>query len=170
MSEQSEKNDMPFISIGASSLLVIFLVLSLVTFAVLSLSSAKSDYTLSQKNADRKQDYFSANAEAESILDAVDACLDSTYHEMKAADAYLEATSKALTALSSEENLSLVLDFTSNIPTVSYSVIVNEQQNLYVTLELSTSPADDNVYYHISQWQLAASKAWQGDQTLNLLK
>ena len=43
MRKQSEKAPAPFFNIGASSLLVIFLILCLVTFAILTLTSAKSD-------------------------------------------------------------------------------------------------------------------------------
>ena len=43
MRKQSEKAPTPFFNIGASSLLVIFLILCLVTFAILTLTSANSD-------------------------------------------------------------------------------------------------------------------------------
>lgn len=46
MRKQSEKAPAPFFNIGASSLLVIFLILCLVTFAILTLTSAKSDSRL----------------------------------------------------------------------------------------------------------------------------
>ncbi|MGI6766248.1 MAG: hypothetical protein ACOX4R_03400 [Lentihominibacter sp.] len=39
----------PFTTIGVSSLLVVFIILCLVTFACLSLSTAKSDYEFAKK-------------------------------------------------------------------------------------------------------------------------
>ena len=49
MRKQSEKAPAPFFNIGASSLLVIFLILCLVTFAILTLTSAKSDADFAEK-------------------------------------------------------------------------------------------------------------------------
>lgn len=53
---------------GLSSLLVVFLALSLLTFAALSLSSAKNDDELSLKLAEHRADYYSACSKAEEIL------------------------------------------------------------------------------------------------------
>lgn len=61
-------NQTPFTTIGVSSLLVVFLILCLVTFACLSLSTAKSDYELSKDNAQHKTEYYKAANEAEAHL------------------------------------------------------------------------------------------------------
>ena len=53
--KQKKKPSFSFIHMGAPSLLMIFLVLCLFTFALLSLSSAKNNRTLSQQFADRIQ-------------------------------------------------------------------------------------------------------------------
>lgn len=42
------KQQSTFVNIGSSSLLIVFLVLCLTTFAILSLSSAQSDYSFSK--------------------------------------------------------------------------------------------------------------------------
>ena len=44
----ANKRENPIINFGASLLLVVFLILCLVTFAVLTLSSAANDYEFSQ--------------------------------------------------------------------------------------------------------------------------
>ena len=68
--ETEEKNIFfLFIHMGAPSLLMIFLVLCLFTFALLSLSSAKNNRTLSQQSADRIQAYYQASSLAEQALD-----------------------------------------------------------------------------------------------------
>ncbi|MDO4176125.1 MAG: hypothetical protein Q4D99_01440 [Bacillota bacterium] len=61
-------NQTPFTTIGVSSLLVVFLILCLVTFACLSLSTAKSDYEFSKNNAQHKAEYYKASNEAEEYL------------------------------------------------------------------------------------------------------
>lgn len=51
-------------NIGASSILIIFILLSLVSFATLSLITARSDYMLSRSYAERVQTYYAAQNEA----------------------------------------------------------------------------------------------------------
>ena len=75
MRKQSEKAPAPFFNIGASSLLVIFLILCLVTFAILTLTSAKSDADFAEKLAHHKMNYYTACNTAESTLDEIDAIL-----------------------------------------------------------------------------------------------
>ena len=75
MRKQSEKAPAPFFNIGASSLLVIFLILCLVTFAILTLTSAKSDADFAEKLAHHKMNYYAACNTAESTLDKIDAVL-----------------------------------------------------------------------------------------------
>ena len=65
MRKQSEKAPAPFFNIGASSLLVIFLILCLVTFAILTLTSAKSDADFAEKLAHHKTNYYAACNTAE---------------------------------------------------------------------------------------------------------
>lgn len=64
----NEKRTIPFISIGSSSLLVVFLVLGIMTFAVLSFVSAKNDYEYSRKIALQKKEYYEACNQAEEEL------------------------------------------------------------------------------------------------------
>ncbi|MGN0701918.1 MAG: hypothetical protein ACI4KL_01925 [Lentihominibacter sp.] len=58
----------PKATIGISSLLVVFIVLCLVTFACLSLSTARSDFDFAEKNAARKTAYYNACNEAEALI------------------------------------------------------------------------------------------------------
>ncbi len=66
--KNKEKQQSYFVNIGSSSLLVIFLILCLVTFAILSLSSAKSDHSFSQRLAQHRRVYYEASAKAEETL------------------------------------------------------------------------------------------------------
>lgn len=54
--------------VGGSSLLVIFAVLCLTTFALLGLSTVQADQRLSQASADAVLDYYQADLQAEQIL------------------------------------------------------------------------------------------------------
>ncbi len=75
------KQQSSFMNMGTSLLLVIFLVLTLVTFAVLSLSSAKSDYNLSAKLAKHKTEYYDVSAKAEAVLSEIDERLETLAQE-----------------------------------------------------------------------------------------
>lgn len=200
MRKQSEKAPAPFFNIGASSLLVIFLILCLVTFAILTLTSAKSDADFAEKLAHHKTNYYAACNTAESTLDEIDAVLadawqlsdtdtsknsinndssqpNSTSNDSSRPDSTSSDTAAVfteietqLTALNSREQLQLSMDFTQSEPTISYTVAIDDKQNLCVTLTLAAAPAKGEAYYRISQWQVQSSGKWNGDQTLNLMK
>lgn len=55
-------------AVGGTSLLVIFAVLCLTVFSLLSLSTVRADERLSQASAKAVSDYYGADAEAEEIL------------------------------------------------------------------------------------------------------
>lgn len=171
MRKQSEKAPAPFFNIGASSLLVIFLILCLVTFAILTLTSAKSDADFAAKLAHHKTNYYAACNTAESTLDKIDAVLADAWQlsDTDTAAVFTEIETQ-LTALDSREQLQLSMDFTQSEPTISYAVAIDDKQNLCVTLTLTAAPAKGEAYYRISQWQVQSSGEWKGDQTLNLMK
>ncbi len=56
------------ISIGSSSILVVFVVLCLTTFATLSLVSAHADYRLSRKTADAVASYYALDSAGEELV------------------------------------------------------------------------------------------------------
>ncbi len=69
MEEMREKNENSFPAItGASSLLVIFCVLCLTVFALLSLSTVSSDHRISEENAKALTAYYDADSEANEVL------------------------------------------------------------------------------------------------------
>lgn len=59
-------------NIGTSSLILIFIVLCLAVFAVLSLEHAKREDLFSQKSAKAVQEYYRADAEGEKFLQEID--------------------------------------------------------------------------------------------------
>ena len=59
-------------NIGTSSLILIFIVLCLVTFGLLSLSNARSDWSLAEKNMGAVSAYYEADARGEEFVAMVD--------------------------------------------------------------------------------------------------
>ena len=88
---KKDKEQSSFVNIGSSSLLIVFLVLCLATFAILSLSSAKSDYTLSERLAEHKSQYYEASAKAEAVLDEIDRALEETASKKMSFSRYIKA-------------------------------------------------------------------------------
>ena len=166
----SKKKSAPFVNIGSSSLLVIFMVLCLVTFATLSLSSAQSDYKFSQRLADRRTDYYTASNQAEEVLHSVDTVLAGAYEDSRST--YLSAVQKNLSELTFEDldqSVALDLDFSKVNPSIAYTVPVNEKQALSVILELLPEDQTEDGFYYIRQWKVVSTQEWHGDDTLNLI-
>ena len=77
-------------NIGSSSLILIFIVMCLVTFGMLSLTSAKSDLSLANRNADAVTEYYRADTEGEAFYRTVagevkTACANASGHEERLA-------------------------------------------------------------------------------------
>lgn len=62
-------------NIGSSSLILIFIVLCLATFGLLSLGNAKSDELLSVRNAVAVKDYYQADGLGEEFVQKIDQAL-----------------------------------------------------------------------------------------------
>ena len=73
---KNKKFSYPPLQIGTSFMLLIFIILSMVTFAVLSLSSSMKDYEYSQKAAQQTSEYYAACNKAEEKLAQIN-------HELK---------------------------------------------------------------------------------------
>lgn len=75
------------VNIGSSSLILIFIILSLSVFGLLSLTSARSDLALAQKNAQAVQGYYEADMMGEQFVQMVDQALQASENaeQLKAA-------------------------------------------------------------------------------------
>ena len=147
--KQKKKISFSFIHMGAPSLLMIFLVLCLFTFALLSLSSAKNNRTLSQQSADRIQAYYQASSLAEQALAQI---------ELR----------KQLKNCSVDGVSDLTIDFTKKEGSLSFQVPVNKSQQLSVILTLPAPSDCQNGYYHITQWTTETTESWDGDDSYQL--
>lgn len=58
-------------NIGSSSLILIFIVMCLVTFGMLSLSAAKNQLDLARRNGEAVTEYYRADSEAEAFYEMV---------------------------------------------------------------------------------------------------
>jgi hypothetical protein len=136
-------------NIGLPSIMLIFVVLCLVSFGVLSLVSANADHKLSTKVLNRQKAYYEASNRAEDEL-----CdIDNKLHE-----AYVNSSS------SSE-----YLSFVSNIPT-DYTYEISDIQYLKVSLSYPYPPSSDNSLYQITEWRVITKDDLDYDTGLHLIQ
>lgn len=170
-----DKQQSYFVNIGSSSLLVIFLILCLVTFAILSLSSAKSDYSFSQRLAQHRQAYYEANANAEEVVDQIDNTLSELAEEVDlfglssfdGLDNYFSAVNSALNGCQINDT-TVNCDFSGNELLISFQVPAGDSQALTVTLQV-TDCREQATYYVVKAWQIINTGRWDNDQPLNLI-
>ena len=130
---------------GSSLLLVSILILCLVTFAALNLSTAKSDLSYSRRLVNSRQDYYAACNSANEIIAQVQ-------DRLIAADEGKTSPDFTDLPVVCSEGL------------VSFSVPVNERQELMVELSLDS----DEYYYNITTFQVV-TVVERGEDTLNLM-
>lgn len=107
------------IGTGITSLLMIFVVLCLTTFGILSYSSANAEYTLTKKNADYVTNYYSVYSMGAEALAKIDRIL---YQE------------RSTEETKSEEYLSAVENKLKEIKLTKGSIEITRESNcLYVT-------------------------------------
>ncbi len=127
------------LNIGTSSLLLIFIVLSLVSFAVLSLSSALTDKRLTESNLTRTSMYYEACNKAEYKIRE----LDEQYRKEYA-------------------NTGNIPD---DIPQMTFKI--NDAQELYVQL-LAHEPDDSGSMVEVVKWKVENVTVPQIDDSITL--
>ena len=127
-------------ALGGSSLLVVFAVLALTVFALLSLSTVRADVRLGDAAADSVCGYYRADGKAQEIL-----------ARLRSGECPAEAE------LHPEDAWTLMDRYT-------YTVPISDTQELQV--EVLVNPADGS--YSIRRWQAVAVGAWEYDDTLDV--
>ena len=125
------------VNIGSASILLIFVILCLVSFAVLSIVSANADNKLTQKVLDRTTAYYEACNNAEASLAAVDAPFPNVYCSSADAERYFQMVGHSK----------------------SYAIPISDLQTLQVTIEILYPTQDDDPFYHITSWQVITEDA-----------
>lgn len=175
---KNNKEESSFVNIGSSSLLIVFVILCLATFAILSISSAKSDYSLSERLAEHKGQYYEASAKAESILEEIDTVLadtaGTTSKNLLSGSAmdfltspYTDAVIKTLDGTQITDTEITCKKTDKNLK-ISYQIPLEDKQVLDVELTV-TDYTKNETYYKIQKWQIISTDTWENDDTLNLM-
>lgn len=135
------------INVGSSSILMIFVILCLVSFAALSIVSSHADYRLSNKVATRTTNYYDACNQAEESIRDLNTVLHELYSGSASADEYF--------SLAGTEK--------------SYVIEISELQSLQITLDILYPSTGDGAYYSITSWQVITTGSLDYDDTLNVI-
>lgn len=159
------KNNRVNLNLGSSSLLLIFVVLSLVSFAVLSLSTALSDKNMTEKNLKRNIAYYDACNTAQDMLKEIDDVFYIIYNSAADEDSYIRE------CLSSEFSFNSVLvsDEDNKPISLSFMIPVGDYQSLQVIVRPSYPP-DGNEYYSIDSWKLVTTSQPSIDFSVNVIR
>ena len=162
------------VNIGTASILIVFVVVCLVSFAVLSLVSANADYKLTQKLAERETDYYNACNLAYRDLNTIDDMLhvyeDEVKAELEAREDLAQGTSDFLrTGTDSYYRKCLNIDgFDHDTKLIIRTYEVSDMQKLYV--EIYINSYGNSEHYSIKQWKLVADDDIAYDEKLPLLQ
>lgn len=149
-----KRKNYPITNIGSSSLLVIFIILCLVTFGALSITSANRDYQHSRTIADRTTAYYEASNQAERKLAEIDALLAE----------FLPTGEKELESALRSIDVSM-----TDSHTLEYTIPIDERQQLQVGLEIREPSREGEAFYRITCWRSIRTKPWNEDTTFHLM-
>lgn len=124
------------INIGSASILLIFVLLCLISFAALSIVSANADSKLTAKVLERTNAYYEACNEAETSLAEIDKTLIRVYLASESADDY----------------------FASVGHSKSFNIAISELQTLVVQIEILYPTRDEDTFYRITKWQVVTDE------------
>ena len=135
-------------SLGSSILLLVFVVVSLVSFAVLSLSSAITDKKLTTQISEKNSSYYQACNLAEEYLAQIDSNLQTAYESSISEEGFYELVSTGS----------------------DFSIPVSDFQELYVAITYTYPQEEGDTFYTIDEWKLISTNTPEIDNSLPLMQ
>lgn len=132
MSFQKKSGPEFHVNVGSSSILLIFVILCLISFATLSIVSANADAKLSRRVAERTTAYYEACNQAQADIASMDDTLAAVYADSFDEEEYFMAVGRKKT----------------------YAVTISDLQTLSVTLDILYPEQDGDPFYRITSWQV----------------
>lgn len=143
-------------NIGTPTLILIFMILCLVTFGMLSLSTAKSEWNLAQRNADSVTEYYRADKEGEAFYQMVLQAVDHGQKESGDLQAFQNTLLK---------ELGDYYDWETGV--ISTQIPMKRSQSL--SIKLSPMP-NKGGKIGISQWKVIQTEDYEIDHSLPVWK
>ena len=127
-----KKKDFFGMNVGSASMLMIFVILCLVSFAALSIVSANADQKLSRKVVERTTGYYEACNSAQESLADIDEVLETQYAASANKEEYYASVGRSK----------------------SYIIPISEAQHLLVEIEILYPEKEDDTFYRIKTWKI----------------
>lgn len=142
-----KRKQVPGVNIGSSTMLLIFVIISLVSFSVLSLSSAITDKKFTENIRQKNIAYYNACNLAEEQLGELDVRLARAYATSDSMNAYFDTVTKGTTI----------------------TVPISDYQNLQVEVEFLYPQEEGDSYYRITSYSLVNISTPELDESLILI-
>lgn len=152
----SRKNSGAGLGVGSSSILMMFIVLALTTFAILSLISANAELRLAQQSAAAIREYYEADCAAEETLAQIDGILLQQRQTAPEQLAYLDALAQAVARDLPDVQIQHA---PGENPLLQYRVPLDENRQLAVAVR--ALPITSQQRYAIEQWTVVTVGDWQ---------
>jgi hypothetical protein len=161
---------------GAPLLLTIFLVLSLISFSVLSFMTSRADYRFAQSLGETTTAFYIASNESERKVSEIRITLRGIYDEL-ATDS--EPTGNEVGTSDEPTNIEELFlaqakealrEYDINEEhLLTFTTTINDNQDLIVSLQLIAPTLSNDDFFVITSWQVIQTGEWAPDNTLNLL-
>lgn len=149
-------HNMPFLGIGAASIVLVLTIVCLSVFATLTLSSAKGDQALSIKNLERTTNYYEASNQANKIIEQIDQRLWKDYHKSKNKKDYIKKIPKSLSDMKN-------ITYDKKQQIVSFQTKITTKQQIHVKMKICYPKKKEDVCYNIICFKNEAVGEWKTD-------
>lgn len=147
MSFQKKSGPEFHVNVGSSSILLIFVILCLISFATLSIVSANADAKLSRRVVERTTAYYEACNQAQANIASIDNTLAAVYADSFDEDEYFMSVGHKKT----------------------YIVTISDLQTLSVTLDILYPQQEGDPFYRITSWQVITDSSNVEDEEESVL-
>lgn len=144
------------IGVGSASVLMVFVVVSLISLGVLTFSSAKADQRLSEKTIQHTVEYYNAYNLANEKLSQIDTILTQNYTQQNTYKTEMFDLLPQWLKVE-EDNTKTLLIYTQEI---------NEYQYIEIELTLNYPTNSTDSFYTVSKFKTVTGENWQGNNHL----
>lgn len=150
------KNRKLTMNIGIISFLIMFIILCMVTFSVLSLVSAKSNKDVADRSIQHKSEYYTLCNMGENKLKELDDIFYELYKDSSSEEDYFN---QLLNIKKINDSMKI------NKHVITFSILYKTQK-LSVEIEVLYPGTK---LYHLNVWKIESAKKWEPDNKLNIL-
>ena len=159
-----KKNNTKTSNFGFATLLLCFTMICIITFSVLSLITANSDWILSKKVSKNNATYHEVEVRSCEHIADIDAMLATSFNNSDTKDNYFQQVSEHL------QNQSGLISSGEDGIYYQFENELSDSQSLNVTLYITYPTTSTTSFYQVTQWQVVTDTSVEIDDTLNLMK